>query len=494
MPAPRRKLFAPLTDRPGGWRAYAIAAAIVGSMAAFSAMLLRPLDPVNIVMLFPLAVLFAAVRLGRGPAVLAAFLSVGLFDFFFVAPHLTLVVSDLQYLVTFGVMLAVALITAELATGLREQRDAAEERERRSRALYEMGRELSGALTTEQIAEIAERFVHDGFGAHAELLLPDTGTAASSPATPRQSAPAGNAADAARVLLPLQAPMLERGMMAVTRPGTAPAFTHEQRQLLDTFATLIAIALERVHYLAVAQAAQLDMAAERLRNSLLGALSHDLRTPLTALAGLADTLQLSHPPLTAAQAELAQAIRDEALRTGAQVSNLLDMARLQSGPIRLRREWQPLEDVVGAALQARARQLTQHRLSLDLPADLPLVNVDAVLMERALCNLLENAAKYTPPGSTIGIAACACGAHIEIVVTDNGPGLPPGREHQLFEKFSRGPSESGIPGVGLGLAIVRAVVEAHGGRVRAENSAGGGARFVIELPRGEPPALPESPA
>jgi two-component system sensor histidine kinase KdpD len=490
MPAPRRKLFAPLIDRPGGWRAYAIAAAIVGSMAVLSAVLLRPLDPVNIVMLFPLAVLFAAVRLGRGPAVLAAFLSVGLFDFFFVAPHLTLVVSDLQYLVTFGVMLAVALITAELATGLREQRDAAEERERRSRALYEMGRELSGALTTEQIAEIAERFVHDGFGAHAELLLPGTGTAASSSGTPRQSAPA----DEARVLLPLQAPMLERGMMAVTHPGAAPALTHEQRQLLDTFATLIAIALERVHYLAVAQTAQLDMAAERLRNSLLGALSHDLRTPLTALAGLADTLQLSHPPLTAAQAELAQAIRDEALRTGAQVSNLLDMARLQSGPIQLRREWQLLEDVVGAALQARARQLTQHRLNLDLPADLPLVNVDAVLMERALCNLLENAAKYTPPGSTIGIAACAREMHVEIVVTDDGPGLPPGREHQLFEKFSRGQSESGIPGVGLGLAIVRAVVEAHGGTVRAENCPLGGARFVIELPRGAPPALPESSA
>ncbi|NMG74342.1 DUF4118 domain-containing protein [Aromatoleum diolicum] len=484
MPTSARKLFAPLTDRPAGWRAYAIAAAVVCTVAAASAPLLRHVDPVNIVMLFPLAVLFAAVRLGRGPAVLAAFLSVVLFDFFFVAPHLTLAVSDLQYLVTFGVMLAVALITAELATGLRAQRDAAEEREKRTRALYEMGRELSGALTTEQIAEIAERFVHDGFGAQATLLQADTGDAA--PATSTR-----HTEDDAHLLLPLQAPTRAHGTMAIVCPDGSPGFTAEQRQLLETFATLIAIALERVHYVAVAQAAQLDMASERLRNSLLGALSHDLRTPLTALVGLADTLQMSTPPLSAAQTELVQAIRDDALRSSAQVHNLLDMARLQSGQIRLRREWQPLEEVVGAALQARARQLANHRLSFDLPAELPLIEVDAVLMERALCNLLENAAKYTPPGSTIEIAARERETHIDIVVADDGPGLPPGRERQLFDKFSRGQGESGIPGVGLGLSIVQAVAEAHGGSVRAENRPGGGARFVIELPRGEPPALPE---
>jgi two-component system sensor histidine kinase KdpD len=176
------------------------------------------------------------------------------------------------------------------------------------------------------------------------------------------------------------------------------------------------------------------------------------------------------------------------------VNNLLDMARLQSGPVRLRREWQPLEDVVGAALQASARQLAGHRLRLDLPLDLPLVNVDAVLMERALCNLFENAAKYTPPGSAIGIVARPLDDWIEVVVADDGPGLPPGREHELFAKFTRGRSESTIPGVGLGLAIVQAIVEAHGGRVRAENREGGGSRFVLELPRGEPPELPDRDA
>jgi two-component system sensor histidine kinase KdpD len=500
---PEHRLPAP---RLAGWRAYATSAAAVATIAALGAPLLGHLGLANIVMLFPLAVLFAAARLGRGPAVLATFLSVALFDFFFVPPRFTLAVSDLQYLLTFGVLLAVALITAELATKLRTQRDAAEHRERRTRALYEMAGELSGALTTEQIAEIATRYVRDAFGARATLLLPDAGGALPKGAlsappehlterlTERVPGPPGDegAGNADRMLyLPLQAPMHNRGLIAIELRNDGAALSAEQRQLLATFARLIAIALERVHYIAVAQQAEVDMASERLRNSLLAALSHDLRTPLTALVGLADALSLADPRLSALQAELTQAIREEALRTSALVHNLLDMARLQSGRVELRREWQPLEEVVGTALRALARPLAAHRVRLDLPADLPLLDIDAVLMERVFVNLLENAAKYTPPGSLIEIAARPLATVVEIVVADDGPGLPAGRERELFEKFSRGRSESSISGVGLGLAIVQAVVDTHGGRIRAEPRDGCGARFVIELPRGEPPALPE---
>ena len=476
------------------WRPYAASAFVVGTTAALSALLLGHLDLANIVMLFPLAVLFAAMRLGRGPGVLAAFLSVALFDFFFVAPHFTLAVSDLQYLLTFGVLLAVALVTAELAARLRTQRDGAERRERRTRALYEMAGELSGSLTTEQIAEVATRYVRDGFGARATLLLPDAyGRLVSAGGTPFAREPGDDAPGNPdpTLYLPLQAPMRNRGVIAVEARESGNTLSAEQRQLLETFASLIAIALERVHYIAVAQEAEIDMASERLRNSLLAALSHDLRTPLTALVGLADALALGGQPLSAEQAELAQAIRDEALRTSALVHNLLDMARLQSGRIQLRREWQPLEEVIGAALRALARTLAGYRVCIDLPAELPLVDIDAVLMERVFCNLLENAAKYTPPGSLIEIAARALPTTIEISVADNGPGLPPGRERELFAKFSRGRGESTVPGMGLGLAIVETVVEAHGGSVRACARDGGGARFIIELPRGEPPALPE---
>ncbi len=485
--APTEPIAALPPARRAGWRAYAGAAAAVGVVAAASAPLLGHLDLANIAMLFPPAVLFAAIRLGRGPAVLAAFLSVAVFDFFFVAPHFTLAVSDLQYVLTFVVLLAVALVTAELATGLRTQRDAAEDRERRAQALYRMAGELSASLTVEQIAEIAARYIREECGGRATLQLPD----GEGPAAPPDRDHGAPPPTGKLIYLPLQAPMRNRGTIAVALDAGALTPSPEQHRLLETFATLTAIALERVHYIAVAQQAEVDMASERLRNSLLAALSHDLRTPLTALVGLADALALTGPRLAPEQAELAQAIREEALRTSALVHNLLDMARLQSGRVVLRREWQPLEEVVGTALRALARPLAAHRVRVALPAELPLVHIDAVMMERAFCNLLENAAKYTPHGSLIEISARERDAVIEIVVADDGPGLPPGRERELFEKFSRGRSESPIPGVGLGLAIVQAVVTAHGGRVRAGTREGGGAAFTLELPRGEPPALPD---
>lgn len=483
MPRSAGRLFAPSRVPPRGWRPYAVATAVVAAVTALSAPLQRHIDPTNIVMLFPLAVLFAAVRLGRGPAVLAAFLSVGLFDFFFVAPHLTLAVSDLQYLVTFAVMLAVALVTAELAAGLRTQRDAAEERERRTQALYEMARELSAALTVEQIAEIADRYAFEAVGTHARLVLPDDAPA------PRVTA--ADAGAPALLTLPLDAPLRNRGAMALTAGDGSVLIGAEQRRLLETFATLTAIALDRVHYVSVAQSTQVEMASERLRNSLLGALSHDLRTPLSALVGLADTLRVTPPPLQPPHAELADAIRDEALRMSEEVNKLLDIARLKSGPVKLKREWQPLEELVGTALRARARLLARHHLRLDLPADLPLVWVDAAMMERALCNLFENAAKFAPPGSTIEVSARSQGERIELTVADQGPGLPPGRAEDLFGRFQRGHGDAATPGFGLGLTIVQAVLEAHGGRVRAANRPSGGALFTVELPRGTPPPLPE---
>ena len=263
--------------------------------------------------------------------------------------------------------------------------------------------------------------------------------------------------------------------------------------MLDTFAALIGIALERVHYITVAQEALVSMESERLRNGLLSSISHDLRTPLTALVGLIDAMMLLEPKLEAQHQEFAGAIREQAMRTNAQVNNLLDMARLQAGKVTLKREWQPLEDAVGAALQARAAVLGGHSVHIDLPGDLPVLELDAVLMERVFNNLLENAAKYTPPGSVIEISARVAGADVEVSVCDNGPGLPPGREQAIFEKFTRGEEESTVVGVGLGLAIARAIVVAHGGDIRAHNQTQGGACFVFTLPIGNPPAIKEEP-
>jgi two-component system sensor histidine kinase KdpD len=262
----------------------------------------------------------------------------------------------------------------------------------------------------------------------------------------------------------------------------------EQRQLLDTFATLIAIALERVHYVGLAQDALVRMESERLRNSLLAALSHDLRTPLTVLVGLAESLALTKPPLSAAQAETADAIKDEARRMSTLVGNLLEMARIESGDVKLNLQWQPLEEVVGAALQSARGMLERHTVEVRIPRDLPLVRFDALLLERVLVNLLENASKYTPAGSTVTLSAETAGDRLEVSVADNGPGLPRGREEAVFQKFTRGERESATPGVGLGLAIARAIIEAHQGRIVGANRPGGGARFTFTLPLGNPPA------
>ena len=245
------------------------------------------------------------------------------------------------------------------------------------------------------------------------------------------------------------------------------AGTQDQRQQLDTFATLAAIALERVHYIEVAQDALVQMESERLRNSLLATLSHDLRTPLTVLVGLSESLLMARPPLPAAQAELAEALHDESLRMSSLVANLLDMARIESGEVKLNLQWQPFEEVVGSALRACHAVIAGHDVQTRLAPGLPLVRFDAVLIERVLCNLLENACKYTPPGSLIVIAAEASGDRLDVAVRDNGPGLPAGREEALFEKFTRGQRESATPGVGLGLSICRAIVGAHGGTIRA---------------------------
>jgi len=474
-------------------------------------------DLANIVMLFLLTVVLVAIRFGRGPAIAAAFLSVASFDFFFVPPRFTFAVSDLQYTVVFAVMLIVGLTAGQLTAGLRYQAKIASARETRARALYEFARALSGLLQSEQIFEVTRTFVQRTFRSRATVLLPDDdgrlqlpAPAAEGNGIPRLSVLdlgiaqwAFDRATAAGVgtdtlpgnsffYLPLVAPMRTRGVLVIQPPSRRWILIPEQRQQLDTFATLTAIALERVHYIEVAQQALLRMESERLRNSLLSALSHDLRTPLTALVGLSESLLRARPPLPPLQQELTQSLHGEMLRMSNLVANLLDMARIQSGEVRLNLEWQPLENVVGSALRASSMLLGRHEVTTELPDELPLVRFDAVLIERVLCNLIENATKYTPPGSRIVVAARVAGTVLEVSVSDNGPGLPSGQEELLFEKFTRGERESALPGVGLGLAICRAIVEAHGGSIHAGRAPEGGARITFTLPLGTPPVVPDS--
>ncbi|VVD60050.1 two-component system sensor histidine kinase KdbD [Pandoraea fibrosis] len=503
----------------GPWRAYAWAVGICGAVSLVAAELTSFLDLANIAMLYLLGVIVAAMRLGRGPGVLASFLSVLAFDFFFVPPKMSLSVSDTQYLLTFAVMLTVALVISHLTTSLRFQARLATWRERRTGAVYAMARELAAALTTPQIVEIGSRHVREVFQARVALLLPDSQSSVRQPVenARAETMPAHIDTDVAQWVydrqqaagqgtntlpasdayyLPLRAPMRTRGVLVVAPEpdGGGAIGTPEQQRLLDTFAAQIALALERVHYVEIAQDALVTMESERLRNSLLSAISHDLRTPLTSIVGFASMLSRNAQTPGPLRTELVDAIHEEAQRMTGLVTNLLDMAKLQAGGVQLNRQWQMLEEVVGTSLRASRRVLAGHDITTRLPADLPLLRFDAVLLERLFTNLLENAAKYSPAGSHIEIAARVHGDDVEVSVSDDGPGLPAGMEGRIFEKFMRGEKESAKPGIGLGLAICRAIVEAHGGRIYATNvPEGHGARFVFTLPVETPPVAPDAP-
>jgi two-component system sensor histidine kinase KdpD len=465
-------------------------------------------DSSNIVAIFILAVVLVAVRFGRGPSALAAVLSVCAFDFFFVPPRFSFAVSDVQYVLTFLIMLAVGLITGQLTAGLRFQARVASHREERADSLYALSRDLSAAMEVDEVVSISAKSIERVFRAGAAVLLPNAAgqlvmTAPRGDSTLKvemgtaqwafdKGQAAGFTTDTLPgsdvLYMPLRAPSQARGVLAVKALNRRLLQIPEQRQLLDTFAALIAIALERVHYVGVAQEALLRMESERLRNSLLAAVSHDLRTPLTVLQGLAEVLAMNNPPLAPAQLEAAETMQDEARRMTALVNNLLDMARIERGEVKLHLEWQPFEEVVGVALNATEQILKHHTVVVRVSPELPLVQIDAVLMARVLINLLENASKYTPPGSEVIMAADVVGDHLSVSVADNGPGLPVGREEEIFQKFTRGDRESATRGVGLGLTICRAIVESHHGKIVGRNRPGGGAIFTFTLPLGSPPA------
>ena len=493
------------------WRGYGGALVLSAAAALLAAPLSHTFELANIVMLFLLAVVGAALLFGRGPAVLAAVVNVLAFDFFYVPPKMSFAVRDAQYVFTFIVMLIVGLAIGQLTARLRFQARFATQGEEQARRLFEMARELSAALAPEQVAEIGEQFITGTARAKSTVLTLDEdetlrpAVAGAGPEVDMAIArwcvdhaePAGVGTDtlpsAGKLYLPLKAPVRTRGVLVVEPDDAGLLMVPEQRRLLETCAALIAIALERVHFVTVAQRTLVDMESERLRNSVLSALSHDLRTPLTALVGLSETLALDLARGGEGGEAKALAIRDQARRTARLVDNLLEMARLEAGRVDVRKDWQSLEELVGSALGALEQPLAGRPVEVALPADLPLVSCDGVLIERVLVNLVENATKYTPPGTPIRIVARAAGGVIEVAVEDRGPGLPPGRERAIFDKFARGNPESVVPGVGLGLAICRAIVEAHRGTIRAENRDSGGARFVFTLPADEPPPAPAEP-
>jgi two-component system sensor histidine kinase KdpD len=445
-------------------------------------------------------------------------LSVAVFDFCFVPPYLTFVVADTKYLLTFGVMLVVGLVVSSLTERVRQQARAAQAREQRTSALYGLTRELAGSADDVEIARVAARHIEAGFGCRAAILLPDrTGRLARSSTGPggfelddrehsvaawafEHSEPAGHSTTtlpAARALyVPLRSSSQTVGVLGILPASSRRLEDSEPRQLLDAFGHQTAMALERTRLAEQARAAHLRAEREELYSSLLSSVSHDLRTPLAAITGAASTLLEHEAGTLAVRRDLLQTIFEEADRLNRLVTNLLDMTRLESGSLDVRKEWTPLEEVIGTALNHLDEVLRGRAIHVRLPDDLPLIPLDGSLMVQVFLNLLENAAKYTPAMSPIEIAARADDDDVVVDVADRGPGFPPGSEDRIFDKFFRAPDAGRATGTGLGLAICRGIVVAHGGTIAAENRVGGGAVFRIKLPLdGVPPGVPaEGPA
>lgn len=463
-------------------------------------------DRANLIMTFLIVIVVLAVRHGHGAPVFASIVSVASFDFFFVPPYFTLAVADNEYLLTFSVMLVVGLVISGLTARVRSQTQAARARERRTAALYALSRELAQTERLDPLIEIASRHIAAEFSAQVAVWLPDAGGTLRRRTTEdgaddaklarqafeqRQAIGLGTetSASARAAYLPLLGQRGPLGVVSV-RPATRGELSGEGLRQLGTFVNQTALALERARFAGEAQEARVRAETERLRSALLASVSHDLRTPLTAITGAVTAMLEARGGLDRrVEEELLESVRDEAERLNRLVQNLLNMTRLESGGLELHRDWHPLEEIVGSSLGRAAKLLGRRPVKVDVPADLPLVSVDDVLVGQVFLNLFENIGKYTPADAEVRIVAREVENKVTVEVADRGPGLPPGEERRVFDKFYRATSNP-VHGAGLGLAICRGIVETHGGRMWAHNVPEGGVAFFFTLPAGKPPPVP----
>jgi two-component system sensor histidine kinase KdpD len=462
-------------------------------------------DLINIVMIYLLGASVGGLLLGRGPSALTAVTNILAVDYFFVPPRFSLLVLDASYIVTFAAMLLVALIIANLMIAVRQQTEAAGAREHHTAALYVIARDLSVARDIDAMVATAVRHIGQILQAHAQVLLcnesgqivvplpqPTGGQlpgvnvmVAQWVAVNAERAGIGTRhfpAEPARYL-PLRGSRATIGVLAVERADAADTLQSEQQRLLEAIADQLALALERARLAEVAHAAHLLAERTAMRNTLLASISHDLRTPLSAIAGAGSIVAQNDFALDLyRRVTLGRLIEDKARDMSDLLTNVLELVRLESGTDVLNRDWHALNELIGLAIGRHESRLTGWEVTTDLPVDLPLLPLDANLMVQLLSNLLENAVKYTPPGTQIRISARCDHTVVRLMVEDTGPGLGIGAPEQLFEKFTRGRIEGNSGGVGLGLAICRAVARLHGGDIAAGASPAGGARFEVTIP------------
>lgn len=492
---------------------YFSAAGVVAMCTLVNMVVTAPGFPLrNVVMVYLLGVIVAARYFGRGPSALATLLSVVLFDFLFVAPAGSIAISTTFDAFTFGVMLSIGLTISTLTGHVRFQVEAAREREQRMAALFAMSREFATLRSQEEIACAGERHIGEAVGGEAVVRLIDENDPSANvhgPAAARDGPHANWSPDeqdlvdwvvlhneragagtphqpeVAATYFPLSAAHGCLGVLRVRLPLPGDPMSPEHIDLLKSLTSVTAMAIERARWVDAAHRARLDTEAERLRNSLLSAVSHDLRTPLAAIVGSSSTLvELGDKIGEAARHELAESILDEGERLNRQVANLLDMTRLENGSLEAHKEWQPVEEVIGVVLDRLHRLLKAFPVETRLEPRLPPVPMDGRLIQQVLVNLLENAIKYSPSGTPITLSVWRAAEGVVVEVADRGPGMLPADLERAFTRFYRAPSAAQGQGVGLGLAICKGIMGLHGGRIHAQNRPDGGlaVRFSLLLP------------
>jgi two-component system, OmpR family, sensor histidine kinase KdpD len=460
----------------------------------------------NLSMVFLIAVLFSAVTWGLGPSILASILSLLAYNFFFVEPIYTFTVANPQDILSLVIFLITAVLTSNLAARVRHQADAAKHREARTAALYALSRQIAGAAGLDDVLQVIVTQVAQILGAKVVVLLPAAdqlvlkgGHPADLQLTMAERAaatwawqhhqPAGRGADTLPggewFYLPLATAHSTVGVLGLQYDPPEMVLSPDQRRLLEALAGQAAVAIERTRLVREMEQARLLTETERLRDALLSTISHDLRTPLVSIIGAVSSLLTYGATYDeGARQELLLTIQEEAERLNRFVGNLLDMMRLESGALELKREWVEIGDVIGTALSRLSRSLGQHRLVIEVDPDLPMLRFDFVLIEHVLVNLLENAAKYSQPETKICVRARREGQAIIVDVADEGIGIPVGERERIFDKFyrvQRGDRQGA--GTGLGLSICRGIVEAHGGHITARSPAHGpGAVFTVTFP------------
>lgn len=494
---------APKRHRPFELSGYAASLLLVAA-ATLLCELLRPLlAPTNMVMFYLLAVVVASVRLGRKPAIATAFFGVLAFDFFFVPPRLTFVVADPQYLLTFLGLFMVGVVISTLVARARERAEVMRTREVQTASLYYLSRDLAASVDITAVLTAVVRNVEEALSAQVVILLPegerldilaasdglalDTKEQAVADWAFRNNHAAGRATDtlvsAGLIYLPLQTPASILGVMGVRLESDHEYHSQENRRLLDAFATQAAMAMERIQFSRQAEQTQILQARENLERALLNSISHDLRSPLSTVTGVLTSLKEEGEHLgDRARRELLDTACGEAERLNRFVGNLLDMTRIEAGAVKLNLEPCDVQELVGCALAVLETRSDTRKVSFQMLPVMPLVPMDLVLMIQVLVNLLENSLKYSPPGSPIEIVATTDASWLLLEVADRGPGVPEHDLKRVFDKFYRIPVPEGAGGTGLGLSICKGIVEAHGGRIAAENRTGGGLSIVIRLP------------